>query len=81
MALFPECTESCAQKVVDTADIVRDAIFRRPSWSSQKNLTAGRIKILGSPAPESEDEITVVCQRLRARSHTIPSIRTQSNGM
>jgi hypothetical protein len=30
MALFPECTESCAQKVVDTADIVRDAIFRHP---------------------------------------------------
>jgi hypothetical protein len=23
MALFPECKESCAQKVVDTADIVR----------------------------------------------------------
>jgi hypothetical protein len=30
MVLFPECTESCAQKVVDTADIVRDAIFRQP---------------------------------------------------
>jgi hypothetical protein len=29
MALFPECTEWCAQKVVDTADIVRDAIFRQ----------------------------------------------------
>jgi hypothetical protein len=29
MALFPECKESCAQKIVDTADIVRDAIFRR----------------------------------------------------
>jgi len=29
MALFPECMESCAQKVVDTADIVRDAIFRQ----------------------------------------------------
>jgi hypothetical protein len=39
------------------------AIFRQPSWSSRKNLTAGRIKILGSPAPESEDEITVICQR------------------
>jgi hypothetical protein len=29
MALFPECMQSCAQKVVDTADIVRDAIFRQ----------------------------------------------------
>jgi hypothetical protein len=26
MALFPDCKESCAQEVVDTADIVRDAI-------------------------------------------------------
>jgi hypothetical protein len=31
MALFPECMESCAQKVVDTADIVRDAILRQLS--------------------------------------------------
>jgi hypothetical protein len=28
MALFPECKESCAQKVVDTADIVRDAMLQ-----------------------------------------------------
>jgi hypothetical protein len=34
MALFPECMESCAQKVVDTAGIVRDAIFRQLSESS-----------------------------------------------
>ena len=31
MALFLECMQSCAQKVVDTADIVRDAIFRQLS--------------------------------------------------
>jgi hypothetical protein len=29
MALFSECTESRAQKVVDTADIVRDACSRQ----------------------------------------------------
>jgi hypothetical protein len=29
IALFPECMQSCAQKVVDTAGIVREAIFRQ----------------------------------------------------
>jgi hypothetical protein len=29
MALFSECVLQCAQKLLDTADIVRDAIFQR----------------------------------------------------
>ena len=29
MALFSECMQSCARKVLDTADIVRDAIFHQ----------------------------------------------------
>jgi hypothetical protein len=29
MALFYECMLKCAQKLLDTADIVRDAIFRQ----------------------------------------------------
>jgi len=29
MALFFECRVECARKVLDTADIVRDAIFRQ----------------------------------------------------
>jgi len=29
MALFSECTDSCAQKLLHTADIVRDAIYRQ----------------------------------------------------
>jgi len=28
MALFSECMVECARKVLDTADIVRDAIFQ-----------------------------------------------------
>jgi hypothetical protein len=31
MALFFECMLSCARKVLDTADIVRDAILRQRS--------------------------------------------------
>jgi hypothetical protein len=31
MALLSECTQSCAQKVLDTADIVRDAMFQQLS--------------------------------------------------
>jgi hypothetical protein len=29
MALFHECTPQCAQKELDTADIVRDAILQQ----------------------------------------------------
>ena len=29
MALFYECMLKCARKLLDTADIVRDAIFRQ----------------------------------------------------
>jgi hypothetical protein len=29
MALFSECTHTYAQKALDTADIVRDAIYRQ----------------------------------------------------
>jgi hypothetical protein len=37
MALFSECSLQCARKVLDTADIVRDAIYRQqprcsPVW-------------------------------------------------
>ena len=35
MALFSECTDRYAQKMLDTADIVREAMFRQPSdWLS-----------------------------------------------
>ena len=37
MALFLECMQLCAQKVVDTADIVRDAIFRQLSRRNAAN--------------------------------------------
>ena len=30
MALFSECMEQCAKKVLDNAGIVRDAIFHQP---------------------------------------------------
>jgi hypothetical protein len=29
MALFYECPQSCARKVIDTADIVREAIYHQ----------------------------------------------------
>ena len=31
MALFSECTDRYAQNMLDTADIVREAIYRQPS--------------------------------------------------
>ncbi len=32
MALFSECSLKCARKVLDTADIVREAIYRQPRY-------------------------------------------------
>jgi hypothetical protein len=37
MALFFESMEQCAQKVLDTADIVREAILQQPSSSTSVN--------------------------------------------
>jgi hypothetical protein len=31
MALFSECSLKCARKILDTADIVRDAIYQQQS--------------------------------------------------
>jgi hypothetical protein len=39
MALFHECIQQCAQKAVDTADIVRDSDF---STASRISLSANR---------------------------------------
>jgi hypothetical protein len=40
MALFHECMQSCARKVIDTADIVRDAMSRQPSFRDPSNSSA-----------------------------------------
>jgi hypothetical protein len=40
MARSSECTEQYAQKVFDSADIVRDGIFRQPSFRDAANSTA-----------------------------------------
>ena len=47
MALFSECTDRYAQKLLDTADIVREAIFQQLAWnskveSSQSSAGVGR---------------------------------------
>jgi hypothetical protein len=36
MALFSECMQWCARKVLDTADIVRDAMLRQQSRHSRE---------------------------------------------
>ena len=40
MALFYECMLKCAQKLLDTAGIVREAIFRQLSVRGPGNSTA-----------------------------------------
>jgi hypothetical protein len=60
MALFDECTPQCAQKELDTADIVRDAIWRQ----TENKLVESGIEIISkiknlnlvtSPAANSDD--------------------------
>jgi hypothetical protein len=43
MALFSECMRECAQKALDTADIVRDACFRQPSPKSVLYLCNAKV--------------------------------------
>ena len=38
MALFYECTQQCARKLLDTADIVREAIFRKLTFRNVANI-------------------------------------------
>ena len=38
MALFHECTPQCAQKELDTADIVREAIFQQRIFVSRLSI-------------------------------------------
>ena len=40
MALFSECTESYAQKLLDTADIVREAILRQATKNTPHHRPA-----------------------------------------
>jgi hypothetical protein len=42
MALFFECMQLCAQKVLDTADIVREAILRQLTRGMNKSGTPAR---------------------------------------
>ena len=49
MALFSECTDRYAQKLLDTADIVREAIFRQPAvWQGATSDSAS-----SRPSPNS----------------------------
>jgi hypothetical protein len=40
MALFYECMLKCAQKLLDTADIVREAMFRQLSTQQLKTTAS-----------------------------------------
>ena len=49
MALFSECTDRYAQKLLDTADIVREAMFRQASLlDCHDNLDCERFTCLPS---------------------------------
>jgi hypothetical protein len=49
MALFFECMQQCARKVLDTADIVRDAMLRRLGGNNGRLAAAGSRTALTAP--------------------------------
>src|SRR5450432_3146371 len=57
MALFLECMQSCAQKVVDTADIVRDAMFRQLPGNQGRKRKRPRLVGHGTLAEQPSPEV------------------------
>jgi hypothetical protein len=55
MALFSECSLKCARKVLDTADIVREAIFP-PVVREIPNLTGGTVSFSSRFKPWCDPE-------------------------
>src|SRR5580692_10384824 len=78
MALFSECMQSCARKVLDTADIVREACYRKlPAPTTFASMQNKRLRerpflywltTFTSPPPTQAE------QRLLALS---PSVRSR----
>jgi hypothetical protein len=54
MALFSECTDRYAQKLLDTADIVREAIYRQLVLSRRVALDCQATYLAGFPPGLSE---------------------------
>ena len=53
MALFSECTDRYAQKMLDTADIVREAMFRQLHGPPPQNLQALGTSVIISAQSDS----------------------------
>ena len=79
MALFSECTDRYAQNMLDTADIVREAIFHQPVTSSAGNAelrVAGARRCarqlatenMGGQRKESKNDVARI-ERAATKSH------------
>jgi hypothetical protein len=60
MALFSECMPSCAQIVLDIADIVRDGDFATTTLPSGKNLTPTCCRALVSGLRRVRPDLTLL---------------------
>jgi hypothetical protein len=67
MALFSECTDRYAQKLLDTADIVREAMLRQLSaWASPRRTCYLKLTVIRSTS-------TWIREACSARTPTMPS--------
>ena len=56
MALFSECTDRYAQKLLDTADIVRDAIFQQLGTCARSPIYQRRQRLEPAEPPTERRE-------------------------
>ena len=63
MALFSECTRQCAQKELDTADIVREAIYQQRYLLPAAKLKGPLDKLAATPL----GHVTGITDRYSAR--------------
>ena len=68
MALFSECTDRYAQKLLDTADIVREAIYRQLMLRQPLTVFVGqRVRVL---APKRQENCQC-CEKRRQTKHSL----------
>src|SRR5215469_12690570 len=72
MALFSECMQQCAKKVLDTAGIVREAIFRQLPANVLSLRFADHTRGMAGPQTQLPDSVAVrgACRFCRLSSQT-----------
>jgi hypothetical protein len=80
MALFSECTDRYAQKLLDTADIVREAILQQLSKEMSPNPSATSDIGLDDPKEDASVEGGITNHHKNRADPPIPMFAASDNG-